>query len=77
MSESEEFETREIVIAHKHLWDAIEQLAADRNCILLRVHEGDEDTLPAYVFSPKNMPVRAPGDWPSHRDLVDEEDSDE
>lgn len=49
-----DFETREIVVAHKVLWEAITEWAGGRGLELVRIPGSGEsaDDLPAFIFSP-------------------------
>ena len=54
-----EFETRELVISHQSIWEAIEEVARQRNCSLVRIPnfvDDPDDILPAYIFSPNDFP---------------------
>lgn len=56
--DKEEFEVRELVVAHQSVWDAIEELARQRNCSLTRIPnfaDDPDDILPAYIFTPNDF----------------------
>jgi len=48
-------EPRELVIAHQSVWDALTQFFDAKGCDLLLVIEGDDDNLPAYIVSPREV----------------------
>lgn len=48
------FKPRELVVVHEELWQAIEELAEDLNCRIVRVMStgGELDT---YILSPQHL----------------------
>lgn len=51
---AQHFEPRDVTIVHESIWRALGDWAADHGLDLVKGSDGDADTLPFYILSPRN-----------------------